>query len=282
MMNCRIVGLFDCWVRVTVLTAVFLGGPTSVSAAANKAVAELHAAYDSVTTPTKASTRYGGYDELAEENTSEYRLAKCEEAIAKSPDDATRSFFRSRKVSLLVALRRYDEAMAFAKEMKSESLQATVCRARAARYYAPPDEKWTREAIAHELKAIEGREDNRNLRPVASDLIALQDYKGLLALQDLLKGKPDAWLGVRFGDACYETGDYPAAVSWYEKYPNFKPGEGFPNSYQRYAGALYALGRYEDCLKIVDKLPTVGTFKDTNAYYRHILAEKIAAQKQGK
>jgi len=98
----------------------------------------------------------------------------------------------------------------------------------------------------------------------------------------LTKGKPDAWLGVRIADAYFETGDYQAAVSWYEKYPNFKPCDGFPNSYQRYAGALYALGRYEDCLKIVDKLPSVGTFKDTNAYYRHVLEEKIAAAKKGK
>lgn len=265
------------------LAVVFLGGPTSVSAAEKKAVAELHAEYDGVTVPTKASTRYGGYEELAEENTSEYRLAKCEEAIAKSPDDATRSFFRSRKVSLLVALRRYDEALAFAKENESESLQATVCRARAVRYYAPPNEKWMREAIAHYAKSIEGRENGRNLRPLAEDYIALKDYKGLIeTMLRLTKGKPDAWLGVRIADAYFETGDYETAVSWYEKYPNFKPCEGFPNSYQRYAGALYALARYEDCLKIVDKLPSVGTFKDTNAYYRHVLEEKIAASKKGK
>ena len=246
------------------------------------AVAGVREEYDAVTVPTKASTRYGGYDELAEENTLEYRLAKCDEAAAKASDEATRNLFRGRKVTILAALRRYDEAMALARELKNEELQASVCRARAARYYAPPDEKWTREAIAHGLKAVEGKETSRNLRPVAEDFIALKDHKGLVeTMVRLTKGKPDAWLGVRIGDAYYEMGDWQSAVGWYEKYPNFKPCEGFPNSYQRYAGALYALGRYEECLKIVDKLPTVGTFKDTNAYYRHILAAKIAERKKG-
>ena len=254
----------------------------AVVLAACAAVAGLREEYDAVTVPTKASTRYGGYDELAEENTLEYRLAKCDEAAAKSSDEATRNLFRGRKVTILAALRRYDEAMALAQELKNEELQASVCRARAARYYAPPDEKWTREAIAHGLKAVEGKETGRNLRPVAEDFIALKDHKGLVeTMVRLTKGKPDAWLGVWIGDAYYEMGDWQSAVGWYEKYPNFKPCEGFPNSYQRYAGALYALGRYEECLKIVDKLPTVGTFKDTNAYYRHILAAKIAERKKG-
>lgn len=247
------------------------------------ASADLHAEYDAITVPTKGSQKYGGYDELAEENTIEYRLAKCDEAAAKATDEATRNFFRGRKVTLLAVLRRYNEAMALAKELKDEGLLAQVCRRRAARYYAQPNEKLMREAIAHYLKAIEGKANNRNLRPLVADYLSIKDYKAVIELPTRFPAvNPDMWLGVRIADAHYELGDYATSVAWYAKYPNFKPSEGFPNSYQRYAGALYALGRYEECLAIVDKLPTVGTFKDTNAYYRHVLTEKIAAAKKAK
>ncbi len=245
----------------------------------------------------------GTRDPLKPENAPEALIATCDQALSDlaGQDLRFRMPFIERKVSLLRGVCRWDDAE---KILLGELAKVTnvtdraritwltrladLYEARAARYYEKPDRALTDKAIWYLEEAL--RLDPKNtgyMRKIVERGFMLDDY--VLAktwldheLELRKDHKPDEWMAGCYGDIAFFAGDYELAVTYYEMYPNIRSSPSrvrIPNAQQRYAGALYALGRYEDCLKAIDKCPNFWSFKDTNNYYRKLLKQKIEEQK---
>ena len=76
-----------------------------------------------------------------------------------------------------------------------------------------------------------------------------------------------------------EKGDWETAVKWYTMFP-LKPTPAYqrhrlPDASQKLAGALYALGRYEECLQATKTFPNFGSHRDENEVLRQAVKAKI-------
>ena len=255
-------------------------------------------------------------DSLDVRNSFDYKLGLCDEAIAKLPKQAD-EFVRA-KCTLYLAMKEfgpvekvYREALAKVPEdkpgLRCERLNdlATLYVARAERYYADSDEKLTRQAIAFWNEAakvftapenaktckLSGRLKAPDLfRQPATQAFLIRDYKLAAAWLDRYaqflgeKAAKDPWICGCRGDLAYYAGDYAAAVKWYET-PEKDFADGptrikYPNSHQRYAGALNALGEYEKCLKAVEKCPNPyrSSFGALNKFNRKVLEARLRAR----
>ena len=150
--------------------------------------------------------------------------------------------------------------------------------AMAKRYYAAPDAGVMKKAVAAMREAYEIRPDSYRREYVK----ALVEAKEHQAIVDLLAPtfdpqKPDPWTAPQLGDAYYYLGEWEKAVDVYAAFGDkLNPGERMPpNRLDRRVNALYALGRYEECLKAVDKLSDWLVWKDRKAAYRQKLKKLI-------
>ena len=220
----------------------------------------------------------------------------CEEAIAKL-EPKYRDWFENRKLELLKEMSRWDEVekalqgrlaaitnVTDRRRVQIYGQLAEMYVTRSARYYQKPDEALTRKAIGFWEEGLKLDPKNGGFfRKIIERAMLIDDWKlaeaKLDALTTIMKDqKPDAWMTAVYGDIAYYRGDYEKAVAWYktfEKFPDAPTVVKIPNSHQRFAGALYATGRYEECLKAIDQCPNFWSFKDTNAQYRKILKAKI-------
>lgn len=180
---------------------------------------------------------------------------------------------------------------------------------RAERFYAAPDEKLSRTALGfwdEAMKILEGKDGKKVLHggkgwlfhgDVSHDTepkffmsavrqaILIRDYK--LASEWLdryvkFKGEEmekDPWVCGCRGDLAYYAGNWAEAVKWYETpEKRFKDGPTlvkYPNSHQRYAGALNALGEYAKCLEALKKCPKFGSYRTIHASDAKVLEAKI-------
>lgn len=258
--------------------------------------------YSTVTAPPGWKDR-AARDPLDPENCADWRLGMCDEALAKLEPRFHAEFVR-RKVQIYTAMSKWAEAETLVLGQLAAITNATDRRRagplgelaalyaeRAARYYQKPDDALSRKAIGYWEEAL--RLDPRNgglMRKVIERAMLLDDYdlasKWLDAYTAIQKDrKPDAWTCAVRGDIAYYRADYEQAVKWYQTFEKFPDGPAvvrIPNSHQRFAGALYATGRYEECLKAIDGCPNFWSFKDTNAQYRRILKAKIEEMSAGK
>jgi len=238
-------------------------------------------------------------DPLLEENCPDGMIRACDEAIAELKDAGE---FRLRKAALLAEGCQWAEAekiyleelakvidLASPRRIEWLSRLADLYVQRAARYYERPDAKLTAKAVWYweEILRINPK-DAGTCRKIVEQMFYQADWaaarKWLDAYVAVLKdAKPDAWASACYGDLAFFAGDYEEAVRCYTRFEKFPDGPSIvriPNSHQRFAGALFATGRYAECLKAVDQCPNMWSFKDTNDHYRKILAAKIAAEKK--
>lgn len=238
-------------------------------------------------------------DPLDPANCDDWRLRKCDEAIARL-GPRFREQFKLRKAQFLRRMSRWDEAESLYRteldaitntasrvRAKWYGLLAELCVDRSARYYLPPDAAWTAKAVGFWREALKVDPKNAQpLRRIVERAMFVEDYalaeKALGEMTGLMRdGKPDAWMTAVYGDIAYFRGDYEQAVKWYSTYPKFPDAPArirIPNSHQRFVGALHATGRYEECLKAIDSCPNFWSFRDVNENYRRILREKIRAR----
>ena len=220
----------------------------------------------------------------------------CDEAIAKL-EPKYRDWFENRKLDLLREMSRWDEVEKVLTGRLAAITNATdrwrvpvygqlaeLYVAKSARYYQKPDEALTRKAIGFWEEGLKLDPQNGGFfRKIVERAMLIDDWKlaeaKLDALTKIMKDqKPDVWMAAVYGDIAYYRGDYEKAVEWYKTFDKFPDGPTLvriPNSHQRFAGALYATGRYEECLKAIDQCPNFWSFKDTNNQYRKILKAKI-------
>ena len=256
-------------------------------------------------------------DPLDVRNSFDYKLAMCDEAIAKFPD--RKDQFLRAKCVLWLAMKDF----ASVEKVYRETLQKApadkplarfdalhnlgkLYAARAERYYADPDEKLSRTALGfwdEAMKLVEGQDAKKVLgaRPWLFNVsdhgvepefftapvrqaIMIRDYKFASEWLDRTakvkgeKAAKDPWICGCRGDLAYYAGDWAEAVKWYETpEKDFKDGPSripYPNSHQRYAGALNAIGEHAKCLEALKKCPNMGTFRALNDYNRRILEIK--------
>ena len=230
-------------------------------------------------------------DALDVRNSYDYKIALCDEAIAKLPKRSDE--FVRLKCALLMKMHDFVSAERICRErleqapaddpgVRCECLNdlATLYVARAARYYSDPDEKLIRQAVAFWDEAVKvftapenakrrkatGRFNVTELfRQPIRQAILICDYKLAAAWLDRYaqflgeKAAKDPWICGCRGDLAYYAGDYAAAVKWYETpekgFADAPSRRAYPNSHYRYMGALNALGEYEKCLKALEKCP---------------------------
>ena len=238
-------------------------------------------------------------DPLDPRDCAAYKLRTCDEAIAKL-DAKYHDAFIACKVKQLKAMSRWEDAekVLMAKLFSITNVAdgrrvhvycdlASLYADRAERYSMKPDAALSQKAIGFWESALRLSPGyDSPLYAIARQAIRLEDLDLIEKTLDRLTAvrrdhKPDAWMTAVYGDVAYMRGDYEKAVAWYRTYPNFPDVQWLvriPNSHQRFAGALYATGRYEECLKALDGCPNFMSFKDANKLYRRILKEKIAAK----
>lgn len=254
-------------------------------------------------------TRYGGAFGVEEKDSSEHRLAVAEKAM-KYLKGQELALAKNAYAETLGRLERYDEQEKALRDRLGEAVKADTreaayaygalggfYRMRAQRYYDDPDEALLRRALdcyENEIK-VTLRYDCRVhfWQNVIGTAFELKDYDAVERhLKECVarmtarnKGKfgPDATVETWAGDLCYFRGDYEGAVKHYSSVPNLatRPvwNENGRSSWDRYAESLYALGRYEECLKVVPKLCSWCSLADRNNLYKRVLQEKVAAQK---
>ena len=244
-------------------------------------------------------TRFGASG--VEEKTSyEHRLAILEKALGTVPEERRMDYVGD-YADALRHLGRIEEAEAAllpwgtnanprVRAVAGDRL-AAFYRETAKRYYGDPDAATLRKALAACEIVIEARShfDPRPVafRQAAEVAFALKDYAKakhyvdeLIACQEKRSpGKPDAEAAALLGDYWYYMGDYEAAVKAYSSVPALNVRPAAENSWNRYARALYATGRYEECLAIIPKLAKWCSLADRNKLYERILREKIAEGK---
>lgn len=238
-------------------------------------------------------------DPLDPRNSFDRKLALCDEAAAKCPDQA--ESFRRAKRALWREMRAFGpwekdcrEALAKVPSDKPDRRcpclddLAAVLVARAERYSADPDEALSRQAIACWEEAAGLRPAAKRFQQAITQAFLIRDWKLAGAWLDRYakflgeKGEKDPWIcGCRGDLACY-AGDWAAAVKWYET-PEKDFADGpvrvpYPNSHQRYAGALNAIGEYAKCLEALKKCPNFGSFRSLNAVNRKTLEARLAKQ----
>jgi len=239
-------------------------------------------------------------DPLDPRNGAEYKLKACDEAIAKF-EPKYHGEFLACKVRLLKATSRWDDAekvlmgrlFAITNALDGRRIHvycdlASLYAERAERYYMKPDRTLALKAIGFWESAFRLSPNNGDiLAKIVNEAIALEDLDLAEKTLDRMTAvrrdrKPDSWMAAVYGDIAYMRGDYEKAVAWYKTHPNFPDVRWqvcIPNSHQRFVGALYATGRYEESLKAIDGCPNFMSFKDANKLHRRILKEKIEAQK---
>ena len=248
-------------------------------------------------------TRFGTSG-IEEAGSGEHRLAICEKAIAALGPGAMNGAFVGAKATTLLRLGRVDEAeKVLLQRLKDaggnprlrytayESL-TDFCRGRAKRYYAEPDPVALRKALASgEAALVEMRKfderPNGYIAPVAV-AFGLKDYAKvdeLLAAYKACFEKrklkfPDLMYAQWAGDLAYYRGDYAKAVEHYSYVKELPRPQSAESHYNRYVGALYALGRYDEALELVPKLIAWCSLADRNALYKRILKAKAEAQKK--
>ncbi len=228
-------------------------------------------------------------------NTPEYWLSVCDRAIenlgAKDAGD-----FVGRRRGYLRTLGRGDEverellALTLGSEDPREVANAYFTlgghfEAMAQRYYTPDDPGLLAKAVAAYRAACERDPKNGGwTRTLGAALMHAGDYRGFIEqfapAADF--AKPDSWTMPLLGDAYYHLGDWTNAVKCYECLGDgLNPGERTPpNRWDRKANALFALGRYEECLKTVDKLADWLVWKDRKTAYRQKLKALIELPKE--
>ncbi len=229
--------------------------------------------------------------------TPEYWLEVCDRAIADLGPKEAEGFFGRRR-ECLRALGRADEAE---RELWERARMGETASARtsaffalgahyealAMRYYEVPDKRLMEKAVAAYRAGL--AQDPRKIgswnRELIEAMMRLEDYKGVVGLlgPTFDPKRLDPWVHPLLGDAYYHLGDWANASRVYEAFgDNLKAGErNPPNRLDRRANALYANGRYEECLKAVDKLSDWMVWKDRKAAYRQKLKKLIEAQKRG-
>lgn len=228
-------------------------------------------------------------------NTPEYWLSVCDRAI-KELGEKDAAGFVSRRRGFLRALGRGDEVE---KELLAQLLGEKDVRrqisayaalgehyeAMAKRYYADPDAGLMKKAITAYRAALDLDPKNGGYRrTLAEAMMRAKDYKGVKELLEphVDLANPDPWTVPLLGDCYYYLGDWEGAIRCYEPFGDkLNAGDRIPpNRWDRKANALYALGRYEECLKTVDKLADWLVWKDRKAAYRQRL-KKLIGEKVG-
>jgi len=223
-------------------------------------------------------------------NTPEYWLSVCDRAIADLGPKAAGEF-ASRRQDCLRQLGRGDEVE---RELKAVFDTSTVrvervnaasalgahYRAMAQRYYAEPDPGLMKKAVdAYAFAAGPGNASRELVETMMEAKMYREVVDRFAAKVDLVK--PDRWTAAPVADAYYYLGDYENAVRIYDAFgKNLHPGErNPPNRFDRHVESLYAVGRYEDCLKAVDRMNDWRIWKARKEAYRQRLREKLAEQK---
>ena len=222
-------------------------------------------------------------------NTPEYWLEVCERAIANLGEKEAVGFIGRRREYLRTLGRGEQverELIAKTLEVKEKIPLSDAYfalgehyLAMSKRYYAAPDAGIVKKAVAAMREAYEIRPDGYR-REYVKVLVEAKEHQMIV---DLLAPtfdakKPDPWTAPQLGDAYYYLGQWEKAVDVYAAFGDkLNPGERMPpNRLDRRVNALYALGRYEECLKAVDKLSDWLVWKDRKAAYRQKLKAKIA------
>ena len=241
-------------------------------------------------------TRFGASG-VAEKTSYEHRLSILEKALQTVPAERRMDYVGD-YAETLRNLGRLEEAEAAllpwttnehprVRAVAGDWL-ASFYRETAKRYYGEPDAATLHKALAACEIVIEAR-SHFDPRPVAfrnaaQTAFELKDYAKakhyldeLVACQEKRSpGKPDAEAAALLGDYWYYMGDYEEAVKAYSSVPSLNVRPAAENSWNRYARALYATGRYEECLAVIPKLAKWCSLADRNALYERILREKIA------
>ena len=258
-------------------------------------------------------------DPLDFRNSFDYKFAMCDEGMAKFPK--WKSDFLAAKCTLWLAMDDFAPVeKVYRERLANVPADKPVARflalyelgklyvARAARFYAAPDEKLSRTALGfwdEAMKILEGKDGKAVFdcnRPwlfytgrkgnepeffmsAVRQAIQIRDYKLASEWLDRYvkvngeKKLKDPWVCGCRGDLAYYAGNWAEAVKWYETpEKGFKDGPTlakYPNSHQRYAGALNAIGEYAKCLEALKKCPNIGSYRTIYASDAKVLEAKI-------
>ena len=203
----------------------------------------------------------------------EARLALIDRALADPclPSHANYPEFKS---EVLVELGRYDEAEKFLLDgIAHTNFQLNVGSwyellgkfydTTSKRYYAEPNAELRRKAIDAYRKAIDAKPPARNSRGVLADLcIAAGDVEGakyaIDSIVENLRGQTNGTVLLKLGALAFAQEDYAGAAEFLGKVE--KPDLA---TREKLATALYAEGRYADCLPHLEILA-----KETRNRYR--------------
>lgn len=188
----------------------------------------------------------------------EARLALVERALA-DPYVPNHANYVEFKVNALVDLGRYDEAEKFLVDGAShtnyqlsvgswyEQLAEFYVKT-SARYYSKPSSELRRKAIEAYRKAVAAVPPARNSRgPLADLCIAEGDVEGARAAIDAIvaanRGQTNGVVLLKLGNLAYSQEDYAGAADFLGRVerPDLATRE-------QLAQALYAVGRYDECL----------------------------------
>ena len=230
-------------------------------------------------------------------STPEYGLKACEEGLAHIPEKFRGGYtvwsLRAARRSFLCALGRHAEVerelfleVADAKDDPARARAyialAELYKGMAPRYYQPDEPVLAGKCVQAYENAISLDPKNGGYCRSLVDYLGrtknwtkLGEWIGRMQANGMkIDGKLAGW----YGDSWYYAGDYGKAVEWYaacgermdvcEREP--------PNRWDRYVGALYALGRYEEALKVSAKLADWFVWKDYKVALRERLQRKIA------
>ena len=216
---------------------------------------------------------FSGYD---------WRLQVAEKALADAKMTINRWVFEDMKVDALIELGRSDEAVRFCRDARAHARLGKVYRRLAARYYDTPDRATVEKAIAACREALAERPDAAVRKEIVELAFSIDDYATAREQLDALvaaakDGKPDAWTAPRLGDLAFYAKDYETAVRYYSLFEKMDVPRAPWNSNNRHMESLYALGRYEECLKAMDKVMNKMTQRDVNDKTKQVLKEVIAA-----
>lgn len=194
----------------------------------------------------------------------EHVVELCDEALAL-PVERNREGFAEEKAKALEAMERYGEAeqIYLAQAATTDDrVRARWCQKlgdyyvrTAERYYQPSDPTTLRKAIAAFTNAaILSPGDQGPLRKIADAALRLRDYD--LAREatgkqvPLNKGVANGAMEAVLGRCDYEQGDYEGAIRHYGAFPKELRRE----ECERYARALFACGRYDECVTQLERL----------------------------
>lgn len=224
-----------------------------------------------------------GNSTLDPKKSNEYFLEICNRILAdKDMTDGEYWSAKTEKVFALKNLERYDEAEKLLIEMslqKYNSDKAIMALGdyyveMAYRYYADYDKELLKKAILA-YSTVSEKSKEYSLRKIADALFLSKDYDGVIkAVEErisLLKDKKATIDDNRLlANAYFYKEDYANAVKYYDLF-----NDNNVDLQDRYARALYAVGRYEDAIAHIKRSYNNWSYREANKYFIRKIEAKM-------